>query len=71
VADDSYIAESIRLPKAKIVAGFQPIMPTYGPDVMDEQELQQLVAFIKGLHRGQTPKRNEGTPPPDVDKPPP
>jgi cytochrome c oxidase subunit 2 len=71
VADDSYIAESIRLPKAKIVAGFQPIMPTYGPDVMDEQELQQLVAFIKGLHRGQMPKRNEGTPPPDVDKPPP
>jgi cytochrome c oxidase subunit II len=66
-ADDSYIAESIRLPKAKIVAGFQPIMPTFGPDVMDEQELQQLVDFIKNLHQGQTPKRNEETPPPAVD----
>jgi cytochrome c oxidase subunit II len=67
VADDSYLAESIRLPKAKIVAGFQAIMPTFGPDVMDQQELQQLFAFIKGLHRGQTPKRNEETPPPEVD----
>jgi cytochrome c oxidase subunit II len=67
VANESYIAESIRLPKAKIVAGFQPIMPTFGPDVMDEPELQQLVAFIKNLHRGDTPKRNEGTPPPEAD----
>ncbi len=65
-ADASYIAESIRLPKAKIVAGYQPIMPTFGPDVMDEQELQQLVEFIKNLKRGQTPKRNEATTPPDV-----
>jgi cytochrome c oxidase subunit 2 len=65
-ANESYLAESIRLPKAKIVAGFQPIMPTFGPDVMDEQELQQVVAFIKNLHRGQTPRRNEETPAPDV-----
>jgi cytochrome c oxidase subunit II len=71
VASDNYLAESIRLPKAKIVAGFQPIMPTFGPDVMSEMELQQLIAFIKGLHRGQTPKRNEETPPPETDKPPP
>ena len=67
VANESYIAESIRQPKAKIVAGFQPIMPAFSPEQMDEQELQQVVAFVKNLHRGQTPKRNEATPPPDVD----
>jgi cytochrome c oxidase subunit 2 len=66
-ATESYIAESIRLPKAKIVAGFQPIMPTFGPDVMSGDELEQLVEFIKNLHRGETPKRNEETPPPKVD----
>jgi cytochrome c oxidase subunit 2 len=66
VADDSYLAESIRLPKAKVVAGFQPIMPAFGPQQVDEEELQQLVAFIKSLHRGQTPARNERGSPPDA-----
>jgi cytochrome c oxidase subunit 2 len=64
VADDNYIRESIRQPGAKIVAGYQPIMPVFGPEQVDETELQQLVVFIKSLGRGQTPMRNERTPPP-------
>jgi cytochrome c oxidase subunit II len=66
IATESYLGESIRQPKVKIVAGFQPLMPTFGPEQMDEQELQQLIAYIKSLHRGQTPKRNETAPPPEA-----
>ncbi|MBY0528248.1 MAG: cytochrome c oxidase subunit II [Gemmataceae bacterium] len=64
IADDDYLRESIRLPRAKVVAGYQPIMPDYPPDQLDESELQQLLTFIKSLKRGQTPRRNEETPPP-------
>jgi len=65
-ADDNYLRESIRLPKAKIVAGFQPIMPTFGEEQMSEEELQQVVAFIKTLRAGQTPARNERMPAPEA-----
>jgi cytochrome c oxidase subunit 2 len=66
VADEQYLTESIRNPKAKIVAGFRPIMPPFAPEQLDEGELQDLLAFIKGLKEGQTPTRNEETPPPEV-----
>jgi len=66
VADDNYLAESIRNPKAKIVAGFRPIMPPFAPDGLDDAELQDLIAFIKSLKEGQTPTRNEDTPPPEA-----
>ena len=66
-ANDDYIRESIREPKAKIVSGYKPIMPAFGPDQMDDLELQQLVAFIKNLGRDQTPTRNENTPPPEAE----
>ena len=35
-------------PKAKIVAGFQPIMPTFQGQVT-EDEMLQLVSYIKAL----------------------
>jgi len=62
-ADDSYIRESVLDPDAKIVAGFQPIMPSYKGQI-DEEEIAQLTAFIKSLRPGQTPKRNEDAEPP-------
>ena len=62
-ADDAYLRESILVPDAKIVAGFQPIMPTYAGQV-DEEEMLRLLAFIKGLGPGQTPKRTENAEPP-------
>ncbi len=46
--DDAYIRESILNPQAKIVAGFQPIMPTFQGLVTEEQVLQ-LIAYIKSL----------------------
>jgi len=46
--DDAYVRESILNPQAKIVAGFQPLMPTYKGLVTEEQVLQ-LIAYIKSL----------------------
>ena len=63
-ANEDYIRRSIREPKADVVSGYKPIMPKFGPDQMDDLQLQQLVAFIKNLGRDQTPTRNEATPPP-------
>ena len=64
-ANEDYIARSIRDPKADIVDGYRPIMPAYAPEQLDDQELQQLIAFIKALKTGQTPTRNEETPAPE------
>jgi cytochrome c oxidase subunit 2 len=48
VADDNYLRESIMVPAAKIVAGYQPIMPTFQGTLGEEQVLQ-LIAYIKSL----------------------
>ena len=48
VADDDYLRESIVVPDAKVVAGYQAIMPTF-KSVMSESELLELIAFIKSL----------------------
>ncbi|MBV9125040.1 MAG: cytochrome c oxidase subunit II [Planctomycetes bacterium] len=63
VADEQYIRESIYEPSAKIVAGWQNIMPTFKGQV-SEEEIIQLIAFIKSLEKGQTPRRVEEYPPP-------
>jgi cytochrome c oxidase subunit 2 len=49
--DDAYIRESILNPQAKIVEGFQPVMPTFQGLVTEEQVLQ-LIAYIKSLGSG-------------------
>ncbi len=51
IADDQYIRESILNPSAKIVEGYQPIMPTFKGQVTEEQ-LNHLVAYIKSLTPG-------------------
>ena len=51
-ADEAYIRESILNPTAKVVYGFQPIMPTFQGLVTEEQVLQ-LIEYIKSL--GQRP----------------
>jgi cytochrome c oxidase subunit 2 len=65
LADDNYLRESILNPRAKIVAGYQPIMPTF--QGIKEEELLELVAFIKALRPGETPPRNEESVPPQSD----
>lgn len=62
-ADETYIRESIVNPRAKIVAGWEPIMPTFRGQV-GEDELIALVAYIKSLGPGQTPLRTEHAAPP-------
>jgi len=47
-ADDGYLRESIVRPAAKVVAGFQPIMPSFDGQVSEEQ-LIDLIAYIKSL----------------------
>lgn len=47
-ADEAYIRESIENPQAKIVSGFNPIMPTFQGQVTPEQ-LIQIISFIKSL----------------------
>lgn len=48
--DETYIRESIVMPNAKIVAGFQPIMPTF-QGLISEEGLLQLVAYVKSLSK--------------------
>jgi cytochrome c oxidase subunit 2 len=52
-ADDNYIRESILQPMAKIVAGFQPLMPTFQGQLTEDQVVA-LTTYIKSL-QGQTP----------------
>ncbi len=63
IADENYLRESILDPGAKIVAGFDNIMPTFKGQV-SEDELLRLIAFIKALGPGQTPTRVEESAPP-------
>jgi cytochrome c oxidase subunit II len=48
VADDAYLRESILDPQAKIVRGYQPLMPTFKGQVTEEG-LLQLLAYLKSL----------------------
>jgi cytochrome c oxidase subunit 2 len=54
IADENYIRESIVNPRARIVAGFSPIMPTFQGRLSEEQ-LLQLIAYIRSLGAQQTP----------------
>ena len=47
-ADEGYIRESILRPAAKIVAGYQPVMPTF-QGLVTEEGVLQLVEYIKSL----------------------
>ena len=48
VMDEAYIRESILNPTAKVVAGYQPNMPTFQGQVT-EDAIMQLIAYIKSL----------------------
>jgi cytochrome c oxidase subunit 2 len=48
VADDAYIRESILYPKAKVVKGYQSIMPPY-QGLLTEEQVLQLTAYIRAL----------------------
>lgn len=69
VADETYIRESILRPTAKVVVGYQPIMPTYEGQI-GEEGILQLIAEIKSLGRGdQQPSDNAAERDPDQQDP--
>lgn len=61
-ADDEYIRESILEPKAKIVAGYQPLMPTFQGQLTEEQILD-LTAYIRSLATQPVPSFGAGIAP--------
>jgi cytochrome c oxidase subunit 2 len=70
IADDDYLRESILLPDAKIAAGYQSpsIMPSF-EGIVDDEQLMQLLAFLRTLGPGQTPPRVENATPPEGRRP--
>ena len=57
IADDNYLRESIMSSQAKVVQGYQPIMPPF-QGMVTEEKLMQLIAYIKTLKpaAAETPK---------------
>ena len=58
-ADESYIRESILNPNAKIVAGYQPLMPPYQGQLTEEQTLD-LISYVKSLQADPVPATGAG-----------
>jgi cytochrome c oxidase subunit 2 len=58
-ADESYIRESILNPNAKIVAGYQPLMPTFQGQLTEEQTLD-LISYVKSLQAEPVPSTGAG-----------
>jgi cytochrome c oxidase subunit II len=48
IADENYVREHILTPGRKVVSGFKFIMPSFQGEV-DEEQLNELVAYIKSL----------------------
>lgn len=51
-ADDGYIRDSIVLPKRDIVAGYEPVMPSY-VGLLNDGEIQSLTAYIRSISDGE------------------
>ncbi|HIE22574.1 MAG TPA: cytochrome c [Acidimicrobiia bacterium] len=49
VADDAYLLNSIVEPAEQVVAGFDPIMPPDYGETLSEQEISDLVEYIRSL----------------------
>ena len=64
VADEAYIRESIRNPMAKVHDGWRPIMPAFPRSQVSEEELLNVVAYIKSLKAGDLPRRTDQFPAP-------
>ena len=63
MADEAYVRESILSPAAKVVAGYQPVMPTYQGQVSEEQ-LIALIAYIESLQVPSEGASGRGAPAP-------
>jgi cytochrome c oxidase subunit 2 len=69
LADDNYIRESILNPAAKIVAGYPgSLMPTYQGQLTEDQ-LLELIAYIKSLNTASSGEGTTGAVAPDAAQP--
>ena len=46
-ADEAYIIESIREPAVQLVEGFAPVMIPYEADLVSDDDLAALVAYLR------------------------
>jgi cytochrome c oxidase subunit 2 len=46
--DESYVRESILTPQMKVVAGYQPVMPTF-QGLVNEESVMALIEYVKSL----------------------
>ena len=49
IADERYIHDSVMLPRKDVVAGYEPIMPSFQGEIAEE-DLLEIVEYIKSLH---------------------
>lgn len=47
-ADERYIRDSILLPRSEVVAGYEPVMPTFEGHI-EEGDLLKLISYIKSI----------------------
>lgn len=52
VADEAYIRESILNPQARVVAGYEPVMPTFAGQI-SEEEIFEIIAYLRSQSREQ------------------
>ena len=55
-ADERYIRDSILMPKSQVVAGYEPVMPSYQGQI-SEEDLLKIIAYIKSLGERRRPSR--------------
>ena len=49
-ADESYVRDSILLPKKDVVAGFDPIMPSFAGQI-GEEDIEAIIHYIRSTGR--------------------
>ena len=50
IADENYVRDSILLPRKDIVAGYEPIMPSYAGQI-DEEDLLAIIQYLRQTER--------------------
>ena len=48
LVDENYLRESMMAPQAKVVMGYQPVMPTY-KGILSDKEIDAIIAYIQTL----------------------
>ena len=64
-ADETYLRESILDPKAKIVDGYQPLMPTFKGQ-LTEEEILHLIEYVKTLKTAAPPPKSTSSSRPEA-----